>query len=272
MNDKIKSLLCSKGFGFSVAVIAAIICAIFFLMPGHEKSEEQKKSEDVIPEYHEKETFTVNGVSFDMVRVMGGTFEMGSDDSDAFDNEKPVHPERVKNFYIGSTEVTQDLWEAVMGSNPSEFRGGNLPVENVSWDDCQEFCKRLSELTGRKFRLPTESEWEYAACGGNRSRGYKYSGGDDIGSVAWYDGNSNYKTHPVASKLANELGLYDLSGNVCEWTSGFYSSNYRFKRGGSFRVYRGSSCLSDARRCRPAFRDGLSPDCRGDFLGLRVAI
>mgnify|MGYP002601589473 CR=1 FL=1 len=272
MNDKIKSLLCSKSFWFSVAVIAAIICAISFLMPGHEKSEEQKKSEDIIPEYPEKETFTVNGVSFDMVRVKGGTFEMGSDDSDAFDNEKPVHPEPVKNFYIGSTEVTQDLWKAVMGSNPSEFRGGNLPVENVSWYDCQEFCNRLSALTGRKFRLPTEAEWEYAARGGNRSRGYKYSGGDDIGSVAWYDGNSNYKTHPVASKQANELGLYDLSGNVCEWTSGFYSSNYRFKRGGSFRVYRGSSCLSDARRCRSAFRDGLSPDSRGDFLGLRLAI
>lgn len=253
------------------AGIAAIICAIFFLMPGRDKSEEQVKSEDVITESPEKETFTVNGVSFDMVRVEGGTFEMGSDDREAYSDEKPVHSETVKDFYIGSTEVTQDLWEAVMGSNPSEFRGGNLPVERVSWDDCQTFCKRLSDLTGRNFRLPTESEWEYAARGGNRSRGYKYSGSNDIGTVAWYDGNSNSKTHPVASKQANELGLYDMSGNVYEWTSDLWSSSYNVERGGSNRVNRGGGWGYDARNCRSARRGYDSPGYRYCSLGLRLA-
>lgn len=240
--------------------------------PGKDNDTHEKVSTEEAPSVPEKETITVNGVSFDIMRVEGGTFEMGSDDPEAEEDERPVHSETVKDFYIGSTEVTQELWEAVVGSNPSNFKGEKLPVENVSWNDCKRFCERLSDLTGRQFRLPTEAEWEYAARGGNRSNGYKYSGSNDAGFVAWYDENSNEQTHPVALKQPNELGLYDLSGNVCEWTSGFYSSNYRFKRGGSFRVYRGSSCLSDARRCRPAFRDGLSPDCRGDFLGLRVAI
>ena len=266
MNDKIKSLLCSKGFWFSLAVIAAIIC-----VHGQEKSEGQKTLEKVIVESSEKETFTVNGVSFDMVRVDGGTFEMGSDDSEAFDDEQPVHSETVRDFYIGSTEVTQDLWETVMGKNPSYFKGGDLPVEQVSWDDCLEFCKRLSELTGRKFRLSTEVEWEYAARGGNRSRGYKYSGSNDIESVAWYNGNLNSKTHPVASKQPNELGLYDMTGNVWEWTSDLWSDNYSSNRGGSLRVCRGGSWHDDARFCRSACRNNGSPGSRYADLGLRLA-
>ena len=253
--------------------IAAIICAIFFLLPGQEKLEEQKKLEDVIAESPEKETFTVNGVSFDMVRVEGGTFDMGSDedDPDADSDEKPVHSETVRDFYIGSTEVTQELWKAVMGNNPSEFRGDNLPVEKVSWNDCQTFCERLSDLTGRSFRLPTEAEWEYAARGGNRSRGYKYSGSNDIGSVAWYNGNSNSKTHPVASKQSNELGLYDMSGNVWEWTSDLWCSSYNVERGGSNRVVRGGGWGSDVRYCRSANRGNNSPDGRLNSLGLRLA-
>ncbi len=249
-----------------MAVIVAIICA-----HGQEKSEGQKTLEKVIAESSEKETFNVNGVSFDMVRVEGGTFEMGSDDSDAFDREKPVHSEIVKNFYIGLTEVTQELWEAVMGSNPSHLKGGNRPVAFVSWDDCQEFCNRLSELTGRNFRLPTEAEWEYAARGGNRSRGYKYSGGDNIGSVAWYNGNSNYMTHPVASKQPNELGIYDMTGNVWEWTSDLWSDNYSSNRGDSCRVFRGGGWFDVARLCRSAFRNSGIPDGRYGDLGLRLA-
>ena len=206
-----------------------------------------------------------------MVRVEGGTFEMGSNDSEAYDDEKPVHSETVRDFYIGSTEVTQNLWEAVMGSNPSKFHGGNLPVENVSWNDCQTFCERLSDLTGRNFRLPTEAEWEYAARGGNRSRGYKYSGSDDIGSVAWYWDNSNSKTHPVASKQSNGLGLYDMSGNVWEWTSDLWSDNYNSNRGGSYRVYRGGSWSNDARFCRSASRFNGSLASRYYSLGLRLA-
>lgn len=158
------------------------------------------------------ETFTVNGVSFEMVRVDGGTFMMGS--YTGASDEQPVHSETVATFYIGKTEVTQALWGAVMGSNPSYFRGANLPVEQVSWNDCMEFCERLSRITGKNFRLPTEAEWEYAAIGGNKSRGYTYSGSNNLQSVGWYTDNSGSCTHTVGSKLDNELGLYDMSGYV----------------------------------------------------------
>ena len=216
-------------------------------------------------------TFDVKGVKFDMVRVEGGTFDMGSNDSEAKSDEKPVHSETVRDFYIGSTEVTQDLWKAVMGSNPSKYKGGNLPVENVSWDDCQEFCNRLSDLTGCSFRLPTEAEWEYAARGGNLSRGYKYSGSNDIGSVAWYKGNSNGRTHSVASKQSNELGLYDMSGNVWEWTSDFYSRDYSYNRG-DYPVYRGGAWNGYyARDCRSAIRNHNLPSFSDCHLGLRLA-
>lgn len=196
------------------------------------------------------ETFTVNGVTFEMVRVEGGSFMMGSSDPEAYDDEKPVHAENVATFYIGRTEVTQDLWLAVMGSNPSNFRGGNLPVEQVSWTECQAFCERLRQLTGRQFRLPTEAEWEYAARGGNRSRGYKYSGGNDLYYLGWYTDNSGSTTHPVGTKQANELGIYDMSGNVWEWTSDLWSSNYSSYRNGgsgSNRVYRGGGWSLEVR-------------------------
>lgn len=160
-----------------------------------------------------------------MVAVEGGTFTMGATSeqgSDARDNEKPAHKVTLSDYYIGQTEVTQALWEAVMGSNPSYRRGDNLPVEQVSWDDCQEFIQKLNQLTGKQFRLPTEAEWEYAARGRRKSRGYKYAGGNDIGLVAWYSGNSGYETHLVATKQANELGIYDMSGNVWEWCNDWY--------------------------------------------------
>lgn len=219
------------------------------------------------------ETFTVNGVTFEMVRVEGGSFMMGSSDPEAGSDEKPVHAENVATFYIGRTEVTQDLWLAVMGSNPSNFRGGNLPVEQVSWTECQAFCERLRQLTGRQFRLPTEAEWEYAARGGNRSRGYKYSGGNDLYYLGWYTDNSGSTTHPVGTKQANELGIYDMSGNVREWTSDLWSSNYSsYCNGGSgsYRVSRGGGWLSEARYCRSAFRYSSSPGHRFSNLGLRL--
>ena len=163
--------------------------------------------------------FTVNGVSFEMVRVEGGTFRMGAtseQEADDWDREKPVHSVTLSSYYIGKTEVTQALWKAVMGSNPSYFKSDNQPVENVSWNDCHEFIRKLNALTGQNFRLPTEAEWEFACRGGNNSRGYKYSGSNNLGSVAWYDGNSGNKTHPVGTKAPNELGIYDMSGNVWE--------------------------------------------------------
>lgn len=215
------------------------------------------------------ETFTVNGVSFDMVRVDGGTFQMGSYSGDS--DEQPVHSETVSTFYIGKTEVTQALWSAVMGNNPSEFRGETNPVEMVSWYDCQEFVDRLSRLTGRIFRLPTEAEWEYAARGGNRSRGYTYSGSNDVYRVAWYDENSGSRTHPVAQKLDNELGIFDMSGNVWEWTSDAWSSNYSSARNSSNRVLRGGSWGNAASYCRVAYRSNNSPGGRRRY-GLRLAL
>lgn len=221
------------------------------------------------------ETFTVNGVTFEMVRVDGGSFMIGSSDPDAYDYEKPVHAENVATFYIGRTEVTQDLWLAVMGSNPSNFRGGNLPVEMVSWTECQAFCERLRQLTGRQFRLPTEAEWEYAARGGNHSRGYKYSGGNDLYYLGWYTDNSGNTPHPVGTKQANELGIYDMSGNVWEWTSDLWSNNYSSYRnggsGGSNRVSRGGYCGNEARYCRWASRSYCGLYDTGS-IGLRLAL
>lgn len=216
------------------------------------------------------ETFNVNGVPFEMVRVEGGTFSMGSYSGES--DEQPVHSETVGTFYIGKTEVTQRLWSAVMGSNPSNFRGENLPVENVSWFDCQEFVDRLSRLTGRIFRLPTEAEWEYAARGGNKSRNYTYSGSNDLYRVAWYTENSGSTTHPVGQKLDNELGIFDMSGNVWEWCSDNYSSSYSQPRNSSNRILRGGSWCNNASYCRVAYRGYNTPGCRYNYLGLRLAL
>ena len=231
----------------------------------------------------EIETFTVNGVAFKMVKVAGGTFQMGATSeqgSDAFDDEKPAHSVTLSDYCIGQTEVTQELWEAVMGSNPFYFKGDNRrPVEKVSWDDCQEFIEKLNRLTGKNFRLPTEAEWEYAARGGNKSRGYKYSGSNNPDAVAWYDDNSGSKTHPVAQKQSNELGLYDMSGNVWEWCqdwSGDYSSNSQTNpRGastGGDRVMRGGSWYNGVRRMRVSDRNSNTPDYSDFNLGLRLAL
>lgn len=176
----------------------------------------------------ESETITVNGVSFKMIKVEGGAFMMGSPNSDreANPDEKPQHQVILSTYYIGQTEVTQALWEAVMGSNPSANRGADNPVEYVSRNDMNVFISKLNQLTGKHFRLPTEAEWEFAARGGNKSQGYKYPGSDDAGEVAWYDKNSNGATHPVAQKKANELGLFDMAGNVWEPCMDYYDADY----------------------------------------------
>ena len=227
-----------------------------------------------------------NGISIDMVKVEAGTFMMGatSEMKDSYDDpdsdEKPVHQVTLTNdYYMGKYEVTQALWQAVMGSNPSNFKGDNLPVEEVSWNDCQEFISKLNSLTGRKFRLPTEAEWEYAARGGKKSRSYQYSGSSNISDVAWYDGNSVNKTHPVGTKQANELGIYDMTGNVWEWCSDWYSSyssssqtNPTGSDSGSARVSRGGGWFNDASYCRLSVRFYYTPDFRLDILGLRLAL
>lgn len=226
----------------------------------------------------EMETFTVNGVSFNMVKVEGGSFMMGSTEGSS--DEQPVHQVTLSSFCIGETEVTQELWQAVMGSNPSYFTGdGQLPAENMFWDDCQTFISKLNSLTGRQFRLPTEAEWEYAARGGSKSRGYKYSGSNDIGSVAWYDDNSSNKTHPVKTKAANELGIYDMSGNVWEWCSDWYGSyssdsqtNPTGASSGSYRVLRGGCLGCSAWWCHSSRRYGITPSFRHSGFGLRLAL
>ena len=225
--------------------------------------------------------FEVGGVEFKMIRVEGGSFMMGAPnkDPDAFDNEKPQHEVTLSDYYIGETPVTQALWNAVMGENPSHFEGGNSPVEEVSWTDCQEFIKKLNTKTGRTFRLPTEAEWEFAARGGNKSRGYKYAGDDNIDEVAWYGDNSERKTHPVKQKKANELDLYDMSGNVWEWCQDWfdrYGSGKETKptgpSGGSDRVLRGGGWIDDAQDCRVASRYYGGPGNRGSFIGFRLAL
>ena len=217
-----------------------------------------------------------------MVSVSGGTFTMGATSeqgSDAGYNEIPTHQVTLSSFSIGKYEVTQEEWQAVMGSNPSKFKGVKRPVENVTWNDCQEFVQKLNAMTGRQYRLPTEAEWEYAARGGNNSRGYKYAGSNSIGSVAWYDGNSNNQTHPVGQKFPNELGLYDMSGNVDEWCSdwyGYYSSssqtNPKGATSGSWRVYRGGSWGPFVKDKRVSNRTFDSPGGSSPGRGCRLVL
>ena len=217
------------------------------------------------------------GGSYKMVNVKGGTFNMGSNVSYA--DEKPMHSVTVSSFYMGKTEVTQALWKAVMGNNPSEFKGDNLPVEKVNWYDCRDFIRRLNSATGKNFRLPTEAEWEFAARGGNKSRGLNYSGSNALGNIAWYKDNAD-RPHPVGTKQANELGLYDMSGNVWEWCFDRYgeynSSSQTNPKGpdsGSYRVRRGGSWRHNARRCRVSNRDCYnSPDYKDNFLGFRLVL
>ncbi|MEL7400441.1 MAG: formylglycine-generating enzyme family protein, partial [Pseudomonadota bacterium] len=176
--------------------------------------------------------------------------------------------------------VTQELWEAVMGENPSHFKGATLPVEEVSWDDTQRFLEKLNALTGEKYRLPSEAEWEFAARGGRLSQGFKYAGSNDLEAVAWYDKNSNQKTHPVGELLPNELGLHDMSGNVYEWCQDHWHENYEgapldgsawTTKTGVTRVYRGGGWLDHPRYCRVAFRRSAEPDIRCNFIGFRLA-
>ena len=250
--------------------------------------------EELLPQ---TETFTVNGVSFKMVYVEGGTFTMGATDgdTDAWDNERPAHQVTLSDYHIGETEVTQALWQAVMGDNPSVISSNNgystnlqRPVENVSWDDCQTFITKLNDLTGQNFRLPTEAEWEFAARGGNLSQGSKYAGRDDINEVAWYRNNAysvgssslDYGTHTVGTKAPNELGLYDMSGNVWEWCQDWYGAYYSSKAqtnpigpaAGSERVARGGGWTNAARENRVSNRGSSTPSNSSIRKGLRLAI
>ena len=223
-----------------------------------------------------------DGISIDMVRIGAGTFTMGAtpEMENPYNDEKPTRCVTLTNdYYIGKYEVTQALWQAVMGSNPSNRKGDNLPVEEVSWDDCQEFISKLNRMTGKTFRLPTEAEWEYAARGGNKSKGYQYSGSNNLSDVAWYRDNSGYKTYAVGTKQPNELGIYDMSGNVWEWCQdwyGEYSSSSQVNptgaNSGSSRVNRGGAVGNDARLCRSSCRANDVPGTHYSILGLRLSL
>jgi formylglycine-generating enzyme required for sulfatase activity len=245
-------------------------------------------------------SFCDDKTGIDMVFVEGGTFTMGAtaeQGGDSYDNEKPAHSVTLSDFYIGKYEVTQKQWVQVMGSNPSNFKGDDLPVEQVSWEDIQGFLSKLRQITGKSYRLLTEAEWEYAARGGSKSRGYKYSGSNNIGEVAWYYENSGdnvlddkswasdkavsnkNSTHPVCQKLPNELNICDMSGNVWELVSdwhGDYSSgsqtNPTGPSSGRYRVIRGGSWYNDARDCRVSNRGNFGPSLRDYNLGFRLAL
>ena len=191
-----------------------------------------------------------------MMYVKGGTFTMGATS------------EQGSDYYIGKYEVTQALW---MGNNPSNWKGDNLPVECVSWDDCQTFIRKLNALTGKNFRLPTEAEWEFAARGGNNSRGNKYGGSCSIGDVAWYSDNSGSKTHAVGTKSPNELGIYDMSGNVWEWCQDRYGDYSSASQTNSHRVLRGGG-YNDRDACRLRWRCAETPDHRYRSCGLRLVL
>ena len=243
-----------------------------------------------IENYMQNFTFTVNGVTFTMVYVMGGTFTMGATPEQGNEDYVSETPHRVylTDYYIGETEVTQALWQAVMGNNPSKWKDPNMPVEMVSWNDCQQFISKLNEATegqrpnDRKFSLPTEAQWEFAARGGSKSGGYRYSGSNDVDSVAWHEGNSR-STHPVKQKNPNELGLYDMCGNVREWCLDFFDQFYFRKflsvttnpcndNPSSSRVRRNGAYCDAPKFCRIAERNGNEPNFSGNFLGLRLAL
>ena len=224
---------------------------------------------------------------YSFVYVRGGTFQMGATPQmkNPYPDEFPVHTVTVDGFFISKYEVTQALWEAVMGSNPSKVKGRNLPVTNVSWKDCQAFLARLTTLAqaksgnpGISFRLPTEAEWEFAARGGNESKGYQYSGGNSIGAVGWYTGNTN-RIRPVGQKQPNELGLYDMAGNVLEWCSVRYHSyttlpevNPKGADIGNSYILRGGSFRNDARECRISTRFIQLFTYASNTIGLRLVM
>ena len=235
-------------------------------------------------------SFTVKGVTFTLIAVEGGTFTMGATSeqgNSVYDNEKPVHQVTLSSYYIGETEVTQELWEAVMGNNPSHFKDARKPIEEVSWNDCQVFLHKLNDLTGERFHLPTEAQWEFAARGGNKSKYFKFSGSNTIEDIAWYwgsvpsqfEGAAGYGTQPSATKCCNELGIYDMTGNISEWCYDWKSdystrsqTNPAGPNSGNSRIIRGGSWMDTWGFCRVSYRSWSNSDYKSWQVGLRLAL
>ena len=239
-------------------------------------------SQNYAPTPHENFKDTTNSLNLEMIYVEGGAFTMGctrEQGNDCFADEKPAHQVILSSFYIGKYEVTQAQWKAVIDSNPSIFKGDNLPVENVNWHEVQQFIKKLNAMTGKNYRLPTEAEWEFAARGGNKRQSNRYSGSNTIDEVAWYVSNGDRKTHPVGIKMPNELGIYDMSGNVFEWCQDWYgeysSGTQRDPKGapsGLYRVLRCGSWTYLAQFCRVSRRGYSAPDKRSNGGGFRLVL
>jgi formylglycine-generating enzyme required for sulfatase activity len=261
-------------FFTAVFSICNVSAQFSFEIPGIKKPVVKQKIPNVLKE-----------IAGDMVLVQGGTFTMGcTDEQESFcsDNEYPAHQVTLDNYYISKYEVTQEQYYSVMDTNPSIYNNcAKCPVENVSYFDAKRFIKKLNELSGKQYRLPTEAEWEYAARGGNLNGGTMYSGNSDINLVAWIDDNSGAEPNPVGKNKANELGLFDMSGNVREWCSDWYSETY-YKNStqknpqgaetGSYRVIRGGSWDSSSVDCRTTTRKDAAPDKSNAVTGFRLAM
>ena len=272
-----------------IGIAAGLAVLIMFWLIGYSEGKKEKQVRDPSDELKEPSTvvginrdFTESQYGIEMAYVRGGTFMMGctpEQEGDCYDYEENVRLVTVSDFYIGKHEITQAQWKTVMGGNPSNFKGDNLPVENVSWNDAHEFISKLNAATGREYRLPTDAEWEYAARGGRHPRGYKYSGSNNVGEIAWYEGNSEKMTHPVGTKRANELGIHDMSGNVWEWVSdwlgdsdGEPQTDPKGPDEGTFRVIRGGGWGSYARGVRVSNYYNNAPANYYNILGFRLAM
>jgi len=270
--------------GFQKKHVAYVLDCICYGMgwQGELPEELDEEEEEVSIDKH---FVSVGNISFAMVSIMGGTFDLGATPEQglyaAFD-EKPSIQVSVSSFYLAEIPVIQALWSAIMGDNPSHFKGDNLPVERVSWEDCQEFIKRLSIQTGIRFRLPTEAEWEYAARGGQYSKHNKYAGANDDAKsdYIWLKENSQSQSHEVKTKLPNELELYDMCGNISEWCSDWYFNSYanngervnpQGPASGVAKVYRGGSWDDKPMNCRVSKRFSMNPIFKNKLVGLRLA-
>ena len=288
LSDKKRQRVKIGSFTGVIAVVLALAAFIYF----HSVNNPSNKQDDLqLAEAYAEDVYVKpldvqepqDTVHIEMVYVRGGTFTMGciaGQGGDCYHSEKQTHQVTLSNYYIGKYPVTQKQWQALMGgNNPSHFKGDNLPVENVRWHTVQVFIRRLNEATGKTYRLPTEAEWEYAARGGNKNQGFMYSGSNNLNDVAWHLGNSRNTTHPVGTKKSNELGIYDMNGNVWEWCNDWYGdyssdaqTNPQGPDSGSFRVMRGGSWLDAARNCRVSPHGYNAPGLRYNDLGFRIAL